>query len=407
MSKHKWCIMLMVVCIFTTSSGCTKTEKKQDEENVNNTESTINIQNAKEEKLDLDDDSLVYEEGTDAQSFLYAAEVTKAPNGYYYWDEMNQTGLGMLMYYDVESGQCVPLCNRPNCSHDDTECNAYFNRAGEAGDYFDRTFIQYYDGSVYILGYDTDSYVNLYKIAADGSSWEKCMSLYKADMTSTDESNCNSGIQTSQWVAPRVVIHRNYVYYLIWNESTPKIQRIKLGSSESENLYNTSGERASIDWMKIYGDYVFWRSVNYTDENYEDFTGAIMAYNCKTNKIYTVKTGDVGDFYISNDLLYYTTATGVGCYNLATQINTVIIDNGTPYTKIKVDSQYIYTYDWDMHTLMVYSLEGKTVAALEDEDVNNCWFGDEQYFFARGAGVKMKTNVEDLQKGKATWQKLK
>lgn len=405
MKKRRRYILIVIVCIFAMGAGCAKSENEKDE-TVQSTQTVVDLKEAKEQKLVLENDSFNYEEKTDAQSFLYAAEVTKAPDGYYYWDEMNETGLGMLMYYDTQSGKSVPLCSRPNCSHDNTECNAYFNRAGETGDYFDRSFIQYYDGNVYILGYDSEQYVNLYKVAADGSSWEKYMRLYKADMTSSDGTDSNSDIQTTQWTPPRVMIHRGYVYYVIWNESAPKIRRIELGGTTTEVLYETTGERASIDWMKIYGDYVFWRSVNYTDENYNDFEGAVLAYQISTGKLYTVKTGDVGDFYLQDHYFYYTTATGIGRYNLETMEDKTIAETGAAYAKIRTDSQYIYTYDWDTYTLSVHTLEGEKVASLTDKDISNCWFGDDQYFFARALDSKAIVDVKELQQGKAIWKKM-
>lgn len=171
------------------------------------------------------------------------------------------------MYYDTKSGQRVPLCNRPNCNHDEEECNASFNRTITGKDGFVRTFVQYYEGAVYIFGHDPEHNVNLYQVAADGSFWKKYMTIYKADMTPPEGSGSNSDAQSLSWTIPHVQIHRGYVYYVLPDEKEPKLRRIALGGTETEVLCETTGKRAVIDWMKIYGEYVFFRAGNYTDEN--------------------------------------------------------------------------------------------------------------------------------------------
>ena len=54
---------------------------------------------------------------------------------------MHVTGKGSwLLYADHNSDTVIKLCGRPDCSHTDNNCNAYFNRAYT---------ICYYDGFLY------------------------------------------------------------------------------------------------------------------------------------------------------------------------------------------------------------------------------------------------------------------
>ncbi|MCR5668391.1 MAG: DUF5050 domain-containing protein [Lachnospiraceae bacterium] len=365
---------------------------------------TIDLQNVEEEAFIVDAESLAYEEGVDAQAFLYGAEVTKGEEGYYFWDEISQDGLGMLMYYDTKTEQSVPLCNKPNCTHDNVECNANFNRACEGGEYFDRTFIQYYDGSVYIMGYDTQYNVNLYKVAADGSSYEKCMKLYKAEIAS--EKDDETGGITENWLPPKVVIHRGYVYYLIRQESTPTIRRIRLGGDETETVYVASGDYPSIDWLKFYGDHLFFCMTNYENEEYESYDSGIVQVDLNTGESSLIKKGNVDDFVVYNQKLFYSTEDGVNCMDFETQEDKNIVTNNMMYSRVAVDDNYIYVYNWDYSTLNAYSYNGEMVASVVDEKVGNCWMGDDQFFFARGTSEKELINLTDFVHGDGKWQSM-
>ena len=48
--------------------------------------------------------------------------VTKSEKGYYVFLPNNY-----LYYIDRKSQAATPLCNKPNCSHNSVDCNAYFN----------------------------------------------------------------------------------------------------------------------------------------------------------------------------------------------------------------------------------------------------------------------------------------
>lgn len=102
-----------------------------------------------------------------------------------------------LYYIDRKSQAATPLCNKPNCSHNSVDCNAYFNlfvnASGESAN-----VVQYYDGNLYIVVKDEDAMGNflgniLYKVTPDGSTREKLIEF-------------KDGI--SHWL-----IHKGYFYF--------------------------------------------------------------------------------------------------------------------------------------------------------------------------------------------------
>lgn len=88
----------------------------------------------------------------------YPSEITY--NSSNYWGTSNGmyyiTG-NFLKYYDYNTHKAVPLCSKPDCSHNSADCNAYYNCQGSAELllYNDTLFISY--ANIEILGLDTDT----------------------------------------------------------------------------------------------------------------------------------------------------------------------------------------------------------------------------------------------------------
>ena len=120
----------------------TDTETTDEKEENKGKDDYKYISEYEEEKLDLDNYSLDYVFETDAQTEFVDGECAKTENGYYMW------GCAMipnLCFIDSQTLKMVPLCNRPDCMHMDSECNAYYERDLGDGEYFDCNYIQYYN----------------------------------------------------------------------------------------------------------------------------------------------------------------------------------------------------------------------------------------------------------------------
>ena len=68
-----------------------------------------------------------------------------------------------IWYWDTKSSACIPLCDRPDCSHDSTDCNAYLGWASPST-------IQMVEGKLYIWAGASPSF--LYRVNIDGSGRE-------------------------------------------------------------------------------------------------------------------------------------------------------------------------------------------------------------------------------------------
>ena len=306
------------------------------------------------------------------------------------------------MYFDIATKSYIPLCNKPNCQHDSEECNAFFNNYSIVGDVtYISNYIQYYDGYVYVIAVDEKSgYVYLYQISPDGSSSKEYMTLYKADLSSV-----NGEVD---FHSPNVCIHRGYVYFIDNGESAPKIRRIELGKKKAQIVFENKNTRPHLYRMEAYGDYLFFQSGNFIDDDCIEIEAGIFALNINTAQVQLIKKGGVADYTISNGCLYYATTSGINCYSLKDRTDEAVVDNGLSLNEVMVHGKYIYCYNDASYTLSQYDLEGKLLWQVTDGDLNQTCMGDSQYFFAYASKAGRKiVSVKDLSQGNAKWSALK
>lgn len=395
--------LVFIVLAALILTGCTTGEKDKNSgtnkvpvENTQGENVIVSVDMMEEEFLDLNTYSLENKETTDGQpEFLFQGGAS-SDLGLYYWEYPR----GRLMYFDKASKVQVPLCNRPNCKHEDETCNAdFYSRViGPVNIY--RSMIYYHGESVYIVGDDSDSYVNLYRVAPDGSSWEKYMTLFKAEKTITIDGNSTS----VEWRRPTVILHKDFVYYVDESESMPKLRRIQMGGSEINVVAESQGERAMLYRIKAYGDFVFFQSAYYVGE---DFFGGIYAYNVKNGEVVLVKENAVRDYYIVDNVLYYEKETIIYKYDLKTgeQKALPVKCKDGPWNYYLVDKNGLYVIDCESGgCLDIYDKNGVLQKSFSDARITDCCFGVDGYFLGElerlGHAV---LKVEDVLKGDGEW----
>ena len=408
-------IMVLMVVSFLLA-GCTKDNQNKGTINQNASITTEPIETSGEErKLDLANYSLDYKEGEDHQPFFFWSEITKSETGYYFWGK--GTYEHMLMFFDSESGMTVPLCNLPNCKHtaeDYDKCNAYFNEFESspvtAG--YDTRCLQYYNGNIYIIGVDSDAYVCMFRVAKDGSTREKSCRLFKFE-PETDSDGSVESYNAS------VCIHRGYLYFINNKEKELKLRRMKLDSKEEADIiYETEGIRPNLYRMEGYGDYIFFQGGNFTDEACENMDGGIYAYNIVSQEISLVKKDAISAYMIKDTDIYYSTADSVNKYNLLTQKDEIFVKTKKGYATVAADNNYIYVvgnqfFGGDEESIIrVYKPDKTEVGQIQPpQEGGQCYFGDDNYLFARTYGDSSGERIEVFDKSKldeeeSSWKKL-
>ncbi len=218
---------IKLLCVLTAGlfllSACGKTEEEDTDGGAASVESDM------------------VESDTVEADFAYPY-VAESENGYYYWERKSrEQWYPRLMFMDKESGRVVPLCSRPDCTHEGQECNAYFRDVNNNGDGVHKYYLQYYERNLYAVGLSEDAYVSLFRIKADGSAeWEISAKLYRTDYAATGE-----------WKTPEILIHDGYVYFVDRYQKVKKLERMPIGGGAPEILFEGDSDASAVDIFRI------------------------------------------------------------------------------------------------------------------------------------------------------------
>ena len=418
----KYYIIIFLLSIML--AGCSQNTESGKEDNVTNTATTKETEQPNKEenkqetpmpvtKLDIENYSLDYKEKTDAQSFFSWSSIAKTEKGYYLWGGGNYACF--LMFFDAKSQKTVPLCNLPNCTHSQTDntCNAFFSPGAE--NIMWDSGVWYYEDYVYTLGCDPEDYISIYRVKPDGSSREKYMRLYRADTTPSEDDG------SKEYSIPDLIIHRGYVYYVDSKEKNPKLRRIKLGGTETEILYETDGvfktegDKASINYIEGYGDYILFQRNSVFRKEQRELAG-LYAYNIQTGDIVFVSSSIERDYTIFENEIYYCKEKELRKFSIQTQKDEKIMDCPEGITAVSVDSdtitilstkdKRIHIYDKELNVLY----EDKEYEKDEEDEeigVMSFYKGDENFLFASFYGEQNRMRILDKSKLKdktAKWE---
>jgi len=263
-----------------------------------------------------------------------------------------------VIFEDRESSKQVPLCNKPNCTHEyidakEQECNSYVG-----------TLIGMYDGVLYAIDNEeldmmiSENYAPihhiLYRVALDGSGREALTKVF----TSYVIKDGNSGRNSSGYV--QSIIHRGYYYAFISmqerNSSIMEITRWNLsGKLEEEVLLSErmKGINTRFSYIKAYGPYIYFVEDSILSEDYQERESVIKRMHIDTGIIETVPVeGNVLDYFFVDGYMYYYLWSGEGIYkeDMNTGESTLIIkDPDYTYNRYSdsmyIDETYIYYHN--------------------------------------------------------------
>lgn len=395
--KHRFVAIPLLVGFMGMLSACSSSE-----EQVTNPETEVasgknSIEGMSEDTLDLSAYPLNDEEMSEF-TYNYGAAVD---DGYYF------IATDILYFYDMNSEMCVPVCNRPNCTHDNSDCTAYL--IGTADTSYESNNVIYEDGYLYTTLADTaEGEVKLCQIAADGSARnDDYMTLYR--IAKEGESG------TYSFGYPEFCIHRGYVYFTYMDEAVPKIRRMELGSDKTEVIYETSGIRPSLYRFRFNGDYLFFQSGNFTDDSCLEIEGGVFAYNTVNGEIRFIKNGAISYYTISNDNLYYYDYEDMSiCQKSLSDGSEYVILENFENIPFRVVGDVIYIWD-EISTLTAYDLKGSELVSITDGNIEDCFFGDKRNFIGYaseedpGRGNKRVMhllNLDEFLQGDGAWDKI-
>ena len=303
----------------------------------------------------------------------------------------------ILYFRDKSSEQCVPVCAKPDCTHENDDlktCNAYFNNST----FYSNRGVYYYDSNLYMLGNDgkgefgNGEGLYLYKISMDGTHREMLFNL--ADFASS-----LSDLKLN------FTVHRGKGY-ISYSEETKSslvsfdIDDKNLNMTEVDVLEGTAPEFYR---LKGYGNYLVYQFFYYEDKNLEKFCGGIKVYDGANHQI-LIKDA-IKTYCITDSKVYYETTKGIKIYDIKTGTTSDLKTENNAYA-INCDGKYFYTYDNnsdDNFVVYVYEKSGEMIDEIKTpESCFDLIFGDEELFFADYMFFKKA----DIGTGNVQWQDI-
>ena len=296
--------------------------------------------------------------------------VAESENGYYYWERKSrEQWYPRLMFMDKESGRVVPLCSRPDCTHEGQECNAYFRDVNNNGDGVHKYYLQYYERNLYAVGLSEDAYVSLFRIKADGSAeWEISAKLYRTDYAATGE-----------WKTPEILIHDGYVYFVDRYQKVKKLERMPIGGGAPEILFEGDSDASAVDIFRIKsnGGSLFFQVLSYLNDTPGNSGSTAYRYNPATGQCSLIAEGFSGTYSVRDGFLYYSSPGSLCRYSIQDQTTEILVEQPMNIPTITLTRDYIILCaQWeDGGTLTLYDYEGKEIATVPNTLGLGWYFG--------------------------------
>lgn len=186
---------------------------------------------------------------TDDQNFSIMKEAVYSNDGFYVFNQSKN----VIEFVDKKTNKAVPLCSKPNCSHSDSNCDAFFETING---------IYVYEGHIYVMAYDRSSNnVCLYRMNMDGSERTEIRKLYNVE-------------DDDKGYSIELILHRGYGY--LWvrlsdgdvlTKDKAVLYRISLDSDDKTEILSLNDYEAFINIVNVEGDNIYISTDHYKKPN--------------------------------------------------------------------------------------------------------------------------------------------
>ena len=290
----------------------------------------------------------------------------RGENGYYYVE-----GISDLHYLDIETGENIPLCNKPECTHEIENCNAYLRN--QLGFTMADSYLRYCDGFLYVPYYadeeDESGKIAIGRVNPDGSGSERLVDLYEY-----------SAKNRNDMLLLHFEVDHGFAYYTMINGMEDgyrsfEIYSIELKKGAEPKLIDSSEEYDEPMWL---GRQRIW-----DQKLYYSYYSADGNYTHSGLKCYSIDTGDtevlledknVTEMAMVDQTLYCLLYSPNGNEILALDLNTKEARefsgevNASGVYRISWDGQSFCTYHQEDSTISFFNKEEKLVGRIEVSD---------------------------------------
>ena len=328
---------------------------------------------------------------TDEQSYWNPDihSIAKSEEGYYFltYDVDGTT----LKYFDDATHRTIAVCAKPDCTHDNSDCNAFFSM-----DYLSSP-VYYYKGYIYMVRVD-GGMAKVVRIQKDGSKREDVADLF-----------ANDGVTSISMVFHDDCI---YAYDHLGHTASDEvgkevIKKIELRTGQSEEAFSYEGKNAAISGARSFGDKLFFKILTYSldrDKGEINESFLLYCYDYGTGNAEVISDKNISDYYVDTEngvLFYFVIGKGLYSRKLNGTDSTLLYkaDETIIRASMSYDGNYLYMSNGGAGSATDYSkkierkifvlkTDGTVVNTIAlDKNSGTAYFGDEKYmFFAKTGG---------------------
>lgn len=328
---------------------------------------------------------------TDEQSYWNPDihSIAKSEEGYYFltYDVDGTT----LKYFDDATHRTIAVCAKPDCTHDNSDCNAFFSM-----DYLSSP-VYYYKGYIYMVRVD-GGMAKVVRIQKDGSKREDVADLF-----------ANDGVTSISMVFHDDCI---YAYDHLGHTASDEvgkevIKKIELRTGQSEEAFSYEGKNAAISGARSFGDKLFFKILTYSldrDKGEINESFLLYCYDYATGNAQVISDKNISDYYVDTEngvLFYFVIGKGLYSRKLNGTDATLLYkaDETIIRASMSYDGNYLYMSNGGAGSATDYSkkierkifvlkTDGTVVNTIAlDKNSGTAYFGDEKYmFFAKTGG---------------------
>lgn len=371
MSKKKLSIIIIgvVICVVALSAAL------------------VMVKGKKEKAIDIGKSS----GETDEQSYWNPDihSIAKSEEGYYFLTY--NVGGTTLKYFDDAAKRTIAVCAKPDCTHDNSDCNAFFSM-----DYLSLP-VYYYKGYIYMVRVD-GGMAKVVRIQKDGSKREDVADLF-----------ANDGVTSISMVFHDDCI---YAYDHLGHTASDEvgkevIKKIDLKTGQSEEAFSYEGKNAAISGARSFGDKLFFKILTYSldrDKGEINESFLLYCYDYGTGNAEVISDKNISDYYVDTEngvLFYFVIGKGLYSRKLNGTDATLLYkaDETIIRASMSYDGNYLYMSNGGAGSATDYSkkierkifvlkTDGTVVNTIAlDKNSGTAYFGDEKYmFFAKTGG---------------------
>ena len=365
---------------YVESGTSSSSEIQNDSSDGNESQDSTNSSSTQSSSSDVDDPTSDdtelalsgFQRNMNINSPLRLPTVCKTENGYYLQNE------GVLYFFDSALGRMIVVCGKPECPHNDVDCNAWINSK----------LLSYYDGKLYYAQGDSihNSYITLCSMNLDGTDHKDIQVIQKAEPGW--RVNCADPIFVNGVVCFMEPDHSVYRVGLGQNVENA----VMIIAGEQEKMLDTSGWKFWADGETVYA------MNRYMDNNGNEHDSLYLLGDntSNTKKIWSSQqivnsiSADAS-WYLMNGRLYYY-ASGSELWNIdlsSGNSQKIALSGNTSGGTVTFTDENIIILSADNREITVFDYNGVNKAKIDLSSIYRTYSDivDSELVFADGGNV--------------------